>query len=991
MKQIILTTIAAAAMLSARAAINSPGSDGCLDRGRAMFADANYTGCIDQLAQIDRGALTPAEIEDADWLIANACYHVQGATAAVHFRTFLVRYPASLHRQEAMMRIGDCLMATNYAKALQQYQTITPAVLTANLREDLFYHMAYCQLKLADYDAADNGFTRLQYTKTWGNASRFYLGYIAYAKGDYARARELFATVNTDSAPGNMADYYLAQIAYRQGDYQQTARLAQQLLRRQGIDPAYAAEANRLCGESLYRLDRPSEAIPYLERYVAATDSPALSALYILGLSQYAAGDYTAAVASLSPVSTGDDAMGQSALLYIGQALLKQGDTDAALLSLDKALRLNHDPAVQEAAFYNYAVAKYRGGNIPFGSSVAIFEEFLRRYPDSKLAPEVQEYVIDGWLHDNNYEAALASINRMAKPGQRSLAAKQQVLYVLGSRALATNDAEGALRYLEEAEKLARYNADVARQVSLLAGEALYRQDDSRGAVAKFDNFLRQAKPTTPNYAVGRFDRAYAYFDLGEYDKAAGDFAYVGEQAALAADIRADALNRLADTRQYRRDFAGAAVDYRRAYQLDPATGDYPLFMQAVMKGYQRDFKAKKEMIGDFMQQFPESSLRSEALLELAETYHSLGDRQATADAYRQVISETPNTAQGRTACIRLGSLQLTEGRRTESIETFKQLISSAPTSEEAVMAVNYLERIGAEDGTLSDIRDFLAGIESAPQIDVAEADRISFITAQEAYDDKGSTDRLQAYVSEFPDGAFAAQALGYLLDDATDRGNDDAALTYARQLSERFPDNSRAATALLTIGDIELGRNHAPAAAKAYKALLAKASTADLVNAARMGLMRSAAMLGNWPEVRSTADQLLSSSTTTADQRLEAQFDKGLALEQQGNSQAARKLWEQAADNTDELHGAKSAYYLAQSLFDSGQTEQARKRAQQLTSSKTPHNYWLARGFILLSDIFRAGGHKYEADSYLEALRNNYPGNEADIFEMIDSRLANN
>ena len=40
------------------------------------------------------------------------------------------------------------------------------------------------------------------------------------------------------------------------------------------------------------------------------------------------------------------------------------------------------------------------------------------------------------------------------------------------------------------------------------------------------------------------------------------------------------------------------------------------------------------------------------------------------------------------------------------------------------------------------------------------------------------------------------------------------------------------------------------------------------------------------------------------------------------------------------------------------------------------------------MSDIYRARGKKFEADSYLEALRDNYPGNEADIFRMIEERL---
>ena len=78
----------------------------------------------------------------------------------------------------------------------------------------------------------------------------------------------------------------------------------------------------------------------------------------------------------------------------------------------------------------------------------------------------------------------------------------------------------------------------------------------------------------------------------------------------------------------------------------------------------------------------------------------------------------------------------------------------------------------------------------------------------------------------------------------------------------------------------------------------------------------------------------------------------------------------------------------MGQSLLDHGKTDRAALAADALISSDTPHRYWLARGFILYSDILRKQGKTFEANEYLKSLRSNYPGTEADIFEMIDSRL---
>lgn len=78
----------------------------------------------------------------------------------------------------------------------------------------------------------------------------------------------------------------------------------------------------------------------------------------------------------------------------------------------------------------------------------------------------------------------------------------------------------------------------------------------------------------------------------------------------------------------------------------------------------------------------------------------------------------------------------------------------------------------------------------------------------------------------------------------------------------------------------------------------------------------------------------------------------------------------------------------MGNSQLDRGLVKGAKSTAEKLIDSDTPHQYWLARGFILYSDILRKEGKKFEADEYLKSLKNNYPGTEADIFQMIDSRL---
>ena len=52
-----------------------------------------------------------------------------------------------------------------------------------------------------------------------------------------------------------------------------------------------------------------------------------------------------------------------------------------------------------------------------------------------------------------------------------------------------------------------------------------------------------------------------------------------------------------------------------------------------------------------------------------------------------------------------------------------------------------------------------------------------------------------------------------------------------------------------------------------------------------------------------------------------------------------------------------------------------------------TPHAYWLARTFILLSDVYAAQDKKLDARQYLLSLQQNYQEDD-DIRPMIEERL---
>ena len=100
----------------------------------------------------------------------------------------------------------------------------------------------------------------------------------------------------------------------------------------------------------------------------------------------------------------------------------------------------------------------------------------------------------------------------------------------------------------------------------------------------------------------------------------------------------------------------------------------------------------------------------------------------------------------------------------------------------------------------------------------------------------------------------------------------------------------------------------------------------------------------------------------------------------------AVEDLEKLAADTRNEK-GAEAAYLLGAYYFANNNYDQAEKQAFKMIDSATPHQYWLARTFILLSDVYAAKGDNFQAKQYLQSLKNNYSGKD-NISEMIEERF---
>lgn len=83
----------------------------------------------------------------------------------------------------------------------------------------------------------------------------------------------------------------------------------------------------------------------------------------------------------------------------------------------------------------------------------------------------------------------------------------------------------------------------------------------------------------------------------------------------------------------------------------------------------------------------------------------------------------------------------------------------------------------------------------------------------------------------------------------------------------------------------------------------------------------------------------------------------------------------------------AKAPVVAAQNLYNAGQYQQAEQLLNKAIDEGIGKPYWLAKAFILMSDIYRAEGRHVEAKQTLESLKANYKEND-DVQTLIEERL---
>ena len=919
-------------------------------------------------------------------------YELRSENSLELLEAYLKQYPDSRHanRIEAMMA-SVYFEEGKYPEAIALYRSCNLDALPDKERDEAALKLATSYLKLGNLEEAKVWFTLLKEVSKTHQADAVYnLGYIDYVEGRYDAALKTFTSLKNDDVYDALVPYYIGEIHLTRGEYKQADEVASDYLRH-FAGHKDEAEMNRIQGEARSAMKDYLNAIASLEAYVNAVPQPQRKAMYELGMSYYHTGAYSKATEMLGRTTMEQDALAQNANLHMGLAYLQLKERNQARMAFEQASVADHDLAVKEQALYNYALCIHETSYSPFAESVTVFERFLNEFPASRYRERVNDYLVETYMNTRSYDAALKSIAKISKPGPRIMEAKQKILFRLGTQAFANARFEEALQYFNRSLEVGQYNFATQADASYWRGEAYYRLKNYKAAGQNFRKYLELTKnKRSPEYGLALYNLGYTDFNQKNYQGALNWFGrFVNESVHDNKQVLADAYNRMGDCNFYARKFDDARRSYDKAEQVDPSLGDYSLYQEGFVKGLQRDYTGKIQSLNQLITNYPQSQYIDDALYEQGRAFVQLEDNANAIECFQALVKTFPQSNMARRAANEIGLLYYQDDKYPEAIAAYKEVIKNYPGSEEARLAQRDLKSIYIDLNKVDEYADFASTIPGGANFDVNERDSLTYVAAERVYMRGEMTEARNSfmkYLQTFPEGAFSLNANYYIGLIDYNQQNYESASAHLNKVLE-YPDNKYSEEAMMMSAEMAYLAKDYARSLELYKLLKDRASTPERRQLAATGMLRSAAMTDNKEEVILAATAVLSDAKVAPELENEARHYRAKALVDVNQLSHAVEDWQVLAQDTRNVYGAEAKYQLAQYLFNAGKTAEAEKEVLNYLEVSTPHAYWLARSFVLLSDIYAKLDRKLEARQYLLSLKQNYQADD-DIAGMIESRL---
>ncbi len=891
----------------------------------------------------------------SEYYAARCAMYLFNEDAEYRLFAFISNHPESALVKDAILDMAFYqYQKKSYRKAVTWFAKVDVSSLPQDRKAEYYFKYGYSLFMRKEFDKAKMAFYEIKDIHSdYTPPAIYYYAHIAYTEGNYETALKEFRRLTDDKNFAPIVPYYIVQILYMQKKYDEILDYAPALLK--NATPTRVNEIRKYIGDAWFRKGDYKKALPYLEEY-AAKNKLTRTEHYELGYCYYKAGQYDLAAKEFGYVTGAKDRLAQNTYYLLADCYLHLGDKKNAGFAFSAAAGMDFDPEIKEDALFNYAKLTFELSYSPFNETVTALKKYIDTYPYSKRVNEAYHYLVMAYLNAKNYKLALESLNQIKDKNDELKKAYQRVAFYRALELLKTGDPDNAVTLLTRSLDYGSYDPVIRARAWFWLGEAWYRLKQDDQALEAFNKFIYSPGAVgLPEYAKAHYNIAYIHFNRKDYKSASVWFRkYLDLRGKKDPVLVADTYSRLGDCAFVLRDFELAIQYYTKAYQAGRVNPDYALYQRGFTYGLIKKPRAKIRDLTTLIEKYPKSSYVDDALYERGKAWIDVHDENRALADFREIINNYPTSSYVPKAYLQTGLVSYNRNDYKMAIRSFKMVLEKYPGTPEARYALTGLKNVYVDMNDVEAYFSYARQLGSYASVDLAEEDSLLYISGENLYM-KGDCERagevLNKYLKKFPDGTFRINAHFYLAECARSAGDTTAALEHYRYVI-RQPRNLFSESALVASSALLYGRKDYAAALEDYVLLERVAELEKNILTARLGQLRCSYKMQNYRSVVTVAQEIVAMPNITEEVAREAYFKMAKAYQALGETDKALQTYRKVAVEVTSREGAESMYRVAELLYKENKKDEAEKVILKFINMSTPHTYWMARAFLLLSDI---------------------------------------
>ncbi|MCF8224835.1 MAG: tetratricopeptide repeat protein [Bacteroidales bacterium] len=931
-------------------------------------------------------------------------YHAMSAIrlynldAEYHAFRFTAENPESPHINDIAFAMGNYFhYKMNWARAIMWYNRVDWQDLSNQERSEFYYKRGYAYYMRKEYREARVDFYEIIDMDTPYTApATYYYSHIHYEEENYETALNGFRKIDTDPAFRKIAPYYISQILYLQKKYDEVIEYAPPLM--ETISEKREGEMAKIIGESYFMTERYNEAIPYLETYRKNTRGNSVKDRYQMAFAFYKAGEYEKARDLFEKITYRRSEIAQSALYHLADCYIRMNDKNKAMIAFSQASKMDYDQHIQEDALFNYAKLTFELSYDPFNEAIRAFNQYISYYPSSERIDEAYNYLVLAYMQTQNFSLALESLEKIKFRDAAIERAYQKVAFYRGLELYNNLRFIEAVDILERSLEFGKYDDRIRARTYYWLGEAAYRGDDLLMAKTYYSEFLdEEFAHMIEEYPLAHYSMGYIAFNEEQYSDAERWFqTYTKLEKNEREQSLSDAYNRLGDCKFVQKDYWRAIEYYNESIRMGRSDRDYAYFQKGFTYGILNRPEQKLEVMLDIQQDMPESPYIDDAKFETGRTLLALGRSREAVKAYMMLVEDHPNSSYLSKTLNQLGLIYFNDAVYDSAMEYYTRVVMDYPGTPEADNALQSLESIYLKNSNIEEYLAFVNGL--GRDLSNKQQDSLMYVSAENAYtagNCEKAIEAMENYIAKHSDGNYLLNANYYLADCHLKAGKPDEAIAYLDYIASQ-PRNMFSEPALIVSGRIHFGKENYNVAVNQYIKLIAIANDVQNISEARIGIMRCYYRLEEYANVTGAANDVLAMEKLPEEIRREAWYKMAKSYFALNEKERAFEYFSKNADYVNSEEGAESKYMVAKMKYDralaSSETDpeafrEVENEIYDFIEKNTPHQYWMGKAFLLLSDVYLMLNDEFQAIHTLKSVIDYYSIPDDGIIEEAKKR----